>query len=343
MQHEIKEKGRLLSKDGSLREPGFARSLLLEYSREDIKSPRFLIKEWDYYLIHNDDFGIALTVADNGYMSLISASFLDFKEPFSRTESPISLFSMGSLNLPRSSAFGVTQGKNKSSTLRFEVKDGLRRLYCHMDKFKDGMPLKAEITLGDEPQDSMVIATPFENRKRAFYYNQKIIGMKAQGKLSFGGNEYVFSPENSFGLLDWGRGVWTYKNTWYWGAAQGLIDGEPFGFNLGYGFGDTSAASENMIFYKGRAHKLDRINFDIPIKNGTDCFLSNWKVSDNEGRLNLDFVPIMDRAAKTDFLVLCSDQHQVFGKFSGWAVLDDGTKIQIKNLLGFAEKVYNKW
>jgi hypothetical protein len=33
----------------------------------------------------------------------------------------------------------------------------------------------------------------------------------------------------------------------------------------------------------------------------------------------------------------------VFGYFSGTAVLDDGKRLQIKDLLGFAEKVENKW
>ncbi len=72
--------------------------------------------------------------------------------------------------------------------------------------------------------------------------------MTARGSVRFDGQEYVFDPATSFAVLDWGRGVWTYKNTWYWGSASGLVDGVPFGFNIGYGFGDTSAASENMLF-----------------------------------------------------------------------------------------------
>ena len=51
----------------------------------------------------------------------------------------------------------------------------------------------------------------------------------------------------------------------------------------------------------------------------------------------------MDRSAKIDLFVICSDQHQVFGKFSGTVVLDDGRKLEISNLMGFAEKVRNKW
>ena len=51
----------------------------------------------------------------------------------------------------------------------------------------------------------------------------------------------------------------------------------------------------------------------------------------------------MDRASCTDFKILKSDQHQVFGTFTGTAILDDGTEIHVKDLPGFAEKVENKW
>ena len=52
----------------------------------------------------------------------------------------------------------------------------------------------------------------------------------------------------------------------------------------------------------------------------------------------MSFKPILDRAANTDFVVLGSNQHQVFGKFTGKAVLDDGTIVEIKDFVGFAER-----
>ena len=146
-----------------------------------------------------------------------------------------------------------------------------------------------------------------------------------------------------FAVLDWGRGVWTYDNTWYWGSASGLADNIPFGFNIGYGFGDTSAASENVLFYGGKIHKLSQVKFEIPMKDGTEDYMSPWKFTSDNGRFEMDFIPTLDRKSKTDFKVLMSDQHQVFGRFTGTAVLDDGTKLEIRDLAGFAEKVRNKW
>ena len=40
---------------------------------------------------------------------------------------------------------------------------------------------------------------------------------------------------------------------------------------------------------------------------------------------------------------ICIHQHQVFGYFSGKAILDNGTVVEFKDFLGFAEKVHNKW
>ena len=167
--------------------------------------------------------------------------------------------------------------------------------------------------------------------------------MHAEGTVKIGGSVYTFSPDESFAVLDWGRGVWTYHNTWYWGSASGLVDGDDFGFNIGYGFGDTSAASENMLFYRGKAHKLSKVTFNIPMKNGKEDYLKPWTFTSDDSRFEMDFVPVIDRASCADFKLLKSDQHQVFGRFSGKAVLDDGTVLEIKDFFGFAEKVENKW
>lgn len=140
-----------------------------------------------------------------------------------------------------------------------------RELIFHMDNFLDGKAIDGHFLLTDEPEESMVICTPFD-KPAHFYFNQKINCQRAAGEVVLGEETYTFEPTDSFGVLDWGRGVWTYHNTWYWGSASGQVDGVPFGWNIGYGFGDTSAASENMLFYNGKAHKLSQVKFNIPMK-----------------------------------------------------------------------------
>lgn len=342
MQHEITDARPLLDENGNLREAGYCKKLLPVYRREDIKAGAMRIKEWDYYLINNGRFAVALTIDDNGYMGLDSISLLHFEEGWEKTKSPMRAFPMGKTGLPESSAEGDVAISGKGYHLSFRHEGAERVLDFHMENFLDGTPIDGRIRLTDEPEESMVICTPFE-KPRHFYYNQKINCLRAGGTVTAGGRTYVFDPADAFAVLDWGRGVWTYHNTWYWGSASGQVDGVAFGWNIGYGFGDTSAASENMLFYGGKAHKLSQVTFHIPTKDGREDYLAPWRFSSDDGRFEMDFTPVLDRAACTDFKLLKSDQHQVFGRFTGTATLDDGRVIRVEDFAGFAEKVENKW
>ena len=337
--HEVLKPHLLLDASGELAEPGWSRSLIQKYDRGMIKAPGWRIKEWDYYLVMNDQFAGAFTISDDGYIGLQSVSLLIFGEkPLEHTETVLNAFPMGRLKMPSDSSAGVTKYSDRRLQMRFAVKNHTRHLTCHFDNFHQGKPFSCDIRLYQPPMDSMVIATPWR-KKHAFYYNQKINCMRASGYMVYDGVRYEFRPEDSFGTLDWGRGVWTYDNTWYWGSGNMDLDGKPFGFNIGYGFGDTSAASENVLFYDGKVHKLDDVVFHIP-ESG---YLDPWRFTSSDGRFEMDFVPLLDRAANLDFKVLVSDQHQVFGRMSGTVILDDGTKIAVHDCMCFAEKVHNRY
>ena len=339
--HEVTTAHDLLNADGTLAEPGWSKSLIQKYNRNSIKAPKWRIKEWDYYLVLADKHAVAFTLSDDGYIGMQSASLLVFdeKNPWEQTSSILNFFPMGKYKLPPTSDEGDIRYHDKKLDLDFIKGKNTRHIFGEYRDFKDGKALKVDITLEQPPMDTMVIATPWKENKKAFYYNQKINCMRASGYAEFDGVRYEFNPETDFGTLDWGRGVWTYDNTWYWGSGNATVNGKPFGWNIGYGFGDTTAASENILFYDGVAHKLDDVKFHIPENSYTDP----WKFTSNNGRFEMDFVPIIDRAAKIDIKFIITDQHQVFGRLSGKAVLDNGKVIEVKDMLCFAEDVHNKY
>ena len=344
------EPGPLHNDEGHLAQRGWATSLVCAYDRARIKAPKWRIKEWDYYLVNDDEYAVALTIGDMGYSGLISASVMDFTQATYKTTSVITPFPLGRFNLPADSSAGTSTFENDRVSFRFDVADGVRRLKVKFSRFDGEDSLTFQAVLDEEPRDSMVIATPWAEDPLAFYYNQKIVAMRAQGSFKKGLLVHGFSPENSFGLLDWGRGVWTRDNTWFWAVAQGRQNGCTFGLNLGYGFGDTSAASENMVFVDGVAHKLHRVDFGIPEKSGAGQAKRSadryqleapWHMTDDEGRLDLTFTPILDRVDWMDFKLIRSDQHQVFGRFDGTVTLDNGAPFEVQNLLGSAEVIHN--
>ncbi|MBN2852700.1 MAG: DUF2804 domain-containing protein [Clostridia bacterium] len=339
MQKEIIEKGNLHREKGVLNEIGWSRNLLLDYDRKLVKAPGFLIKEWDYYAVLNDKFGVALTIADNGYLGFISATFFDFSVPEEHTKTIMTVMPLGKFKMPGTSERGNVTYENKEVTIDFIKEDEQRILKFSIKNFHENKSFTGDVIL-HQPRDmeSITIVTPFTKKNR-FYYNQKINCMKASGKITFNDREYDFENNESYGVLDWGRGVWTYENTWYWSSASGKLNGELFGFNLGYGFGDTSSATENAVFYQGKVNKLGHVEFIIP----EDSYLDNWKITSDDHRIELMFEPVIDRNSSTKVLFLGSDQHQVFGYFSGKIILDDFREILLDRFFGFAEKVFNKW
>ena len=342
MQHEILTAAPLLDQKGDLAEPGWARSLLPVYCRGEIKAGKLRIKEWDYYLITDGHIGLALTIADNSYMGLDSISFLHFDEGWEQTKSPMRLFPRGKTGLPETSVDGASEIARGGYAMAFYHEDDARCLTFHMDNFRGKDAIEGIVRLTDEPRESIVIATPFDKPKH-FYYNQKINCLRAEGWIELGNRRFELTPDRFFAVLDWGRGVWTYHNTWYWGSASGLLDGVPFGWNIGYGFGNTAAASENALFYDGTLHKLSRVTFEIPQKDGKYDYLAPWKFTSDDNRFYMDFTPVLDRSACMNAGVLKSDQHQVFGHFTGRVTLDDGTVLPVRDFFGFAERVENKW
>ena len=129
MQHEIAQTIPLLDEKGNLTQAGYAKKLLPVYDRSKVKGGLMRLKEWDYYYVGNDRFGVALTIADNSYMGLDSISFLSFEgEPWEITKSPMRILTLGKTGLPETSAEGVSTIFGKGYSLLFRVEDGKRNV-----------------------------------------------------------------------------------------------------------------------------------------------------------------------------------------------------------------------
>lgn len=333
--------GDLLDGNGVLNESGYAFSQVKRYDRAAIKANALRIKEWDYYCFGDSEHAVALTIADNSYMSLCSVSVLDFVKPEYVTKSKIGFMSMGKLALPSSIGTGDVIFDKSGLRMKFEMfEDGKRKLTCLYKNYVGKKDFECEIELESYSGDNITVAVPFDKPKQ-FYYNTKVNCLRGTGWYRVGDDKVEFNSDAK-GVLDWGRGVWPYQNEWYWSSLSTEVDGVPVGFNLGYGFGKPTA-TENIVFCDGKGSKLGRVKFDIPCTNGKADYMKSWKITDDEGRLNLLFTPIIDRKDKMRVLFLATDQHQVFGKFFGTATLSDGTKVEINDKVGFAEHVKNSW
>lgn len=341
-QHEITSSIELLDNQGHLVEEGWARRPLWRYDRSRIKAPWYRIKEWDYYCVLSQTrgYGIAFTASDLGYAGLASIVWLDFNRHTFQPFDSLTLLTRGRLGFAPSSQRGDLHYSDKKMSISYTLAKGERRIEAECPGFGDSNGFKCDLMLTqDMNADSMNIATSWKENRRAFYYNQKINCMPARGEVVIGSEHFPFEPGDSFGVLDWGRGYWTYRNRWFWGSASGLHGGISLGWNIGYGFSDRTPASENMVFYNGKAHKLEEIEFHIDPED----YLAPWKITSSDGRFEMTFEPVLNRHSNFKVFVLSSLQNQIFGYYSGRIILDDGRTLNVDKMLGLAEDVQNAW
>jgi hypothetical protein len=342
-QQLIRTAGPLLKPDGSLAQVGWARQPLLDCNLEDAAfyRLRFLqglrIKRWDYYGITTPTHFYSFTLSDIGYLQMVFAYVVDFAAR-SHHEETLTLPPGGGVRLPRNSTAGESHFDNGKVRLSFTAEAQARRLEVNWPGF-GGAGLSAQVRLAlPEAHESMVTVTPIARRR--FYYNRKVNCLPAEGHLESGGRRVELDPTTCLGNLDWGRGAWAYRSFWVWTSASGFLeDGRRIGLNLGYGFGDTSAATENAFILDGKVHKLGQVRYIYDAKH----FMAPWSMQSPDGRLVLRFDPFYDRVARTDLKLLTSEVHQLFGHFHGTLQTDDGETLPLRGLVGASEEHRALW
>lgn len=344
MQRELTQSGPLLTPSGELAQVGWSRQPLLDCNLEAARFcalrplQRFRIKRWDYYAVFTPRRFFSATIADLGYAGNIFVYTLDFQTHELHEEGLVVPLSRGVV-LPRNSTGGDSRFEGSGVRLEFRVAETERRVLVSWPAFHGGRGIEADITLVAPPgYESMTIVIPIG--KRRFYYNRKINCLPASGTVRYGDIRENLDPQTCAGSLDWGRGVWEYRSFWNWASASGFLpDGRTVGLNLGQGFGDLSAATENALILANRVHKLDQVRFDY----APGDYMKPWRFTDNEGRLDLTFTPFLDRTARTNLGVIFSEVHQMFGRYNGKAIADNGEEIALRDLVGFAEEHHARW
>lgn len=346
MQTEITETGPLLNKDGIPRQAGWSPQPRLDCNLEQaafygpVMRPlqRFRIKRWDYYALFFPGGFFSATIADLGYAGNIFVYILDFESKSIYEEGLVIPLSKG-IRLPRNSELGQAEYRGQGVELTFRSYPDRRELSVDWPGFHQRRGIQAELVFQlPSGQQSMNIVIPME--KKRFYFNRKINCLPADGWIKYGTRKIEAITGQSIGSLDWGRGVWSYRSFWNWASASGYQpDGSAIGLNLGKGFGDLSRSTENCLVHSGKVHKLDQVTFEYNAGN----FMQPWHFSESQGRLVLEFVPFIERVARTNLGVIYSEVHQLFGRYSGEAQTNAGEVLLIRDLIGFAEEHRARW
>lgn len=321
--------------------PGYALNGSGIFDRKRVHSAPWRLKEWDFYQVTDRNLCLQLTIGHVSYAGNCNIMFFDHaaKKHLYTKDILIALptcplWGAKSLHMPASAHSDSTLKIDRDGALlSFETQADVRHLTAKTDR------LNAEITLSPTILDTIRINTPFE-KPHEFYFNEKINLLETKISLTLDGQTFTFDPESTFGLMDWGRGVWPFAHEWIWSSLSSRLDGRLFGFNLGCGFGNTEKArgTENVIYYGDEIIKLDQMH----ITHQPD-FFSPWQLVDSDGRFEAVLTPQYDRTTRTKMLFIDNTCHQMFGRFTGHFIRSDGQRVDFNDLVGFAEHAYNHW
>ncbi len=340
-QNEITSKQPLLDANGNVANPGYCVTSNYIYDRKAIKADPWRIKEWNFYQISDDRYTVQMNFSDVSY-----AGFGKFKV-FDRLTGEcvdalgLDLFTKGKYNMPECDEVDHEMHcKKKDFDFRIEVIGEKRYLKLDASTGKHGRIEASFELICPKKLEYLMMAVPFKKAKQ-FYLNKKMNCMPAKGYVKFGDKTWNFDAAKAFGVLDWGRGVWPYKCDWYWGnGSTYLPDGKIFGFEIGWGFGEMEQFTENTLFYDGKAHKIEKITLHRDEKD----FMKPWVFSSSDGRFEMTMIPEYDNFNDLGLKnIFGMKTHQVHGKWSGQVILDDGTKIDIKDMHAFCEYSDNRW
>ena len=325
----------LLDKDGNLIEEGYSLTPIKKYSRDLIKKNKSKIKEWDYYYIGDNNFGIDLKIKDCYFYSICSISFFDFKNKKYIERSSFHLLSKNKINLPTSSKKGNLIYKDRKLEMHFNVFDNKRHLYGSFKNFYKKKNLSFDFNLFPSNDSSIVVSTPFNNRKY-FCYSQKINCLLGAGIIYIGDKTY--NIEKACGLLDFTRGLWKFNKEYFW-ASCSFIDenNNSIGFNLSSNFGKENDYG-NICFYNQESYILNDIKFNMTVIKKED-YLSSIEISSSNKDVKLYFYPIFDKKKGINLYLFNSRERQVFGYYEGYFLVNN-KKIEINSRLGFVSK-YN--
>ena len=346
-QTEYTEETPLLNSDGTLNAKGWARHNVFTYDRSLVKKERFISKkEWDYYTVTDGRKQLLVSFAHVGIGGFMGLRLIDLFTGEVTADS-FAIFAGRNRFLPldKVDAPGRFRGKNGKTEFDFHTKETERTV--KFSTVHKGKSLSCDLHM-DIPEglENITTVLPFKGDNTKYFMTTKQNCMPTSGVFRYGDFTYEFSKDTAFCSLDWGKVNTPRELVWYWDSGATYLTDEKgekhiFGFEITWAIGDESHATETCLFYDGKVHKIGAVDVE---KFPKDRFMEDWKFISEDGRFNLTMKPTYNNRSDLDLKAIARmNCNQLYGYWNGDVTLDDGTKLEIKDMFAFCEYVENRW
>ena len=294
-------------------------------------------KRWDYWAVLAGDHALAVTYADVDYLGIATVWWVDQRTGATgghETNLPLAR----GVALPDRPGSAPLRFRSKALTLDLVDDDGgttITAAWTEADGRAASLDLRIDLPPGHE---SLNVVIPWSDRR--FQYTSKHQARPAHGTLQLGDERIAI--DDAWGVLDVGRGRWPWSTRWNWGGGAGrATDGETVvGLQFGAKWTEGTGSTENGVIVDGR---LTKIGEELTWAYSWDDPMAPWRVSHPDGSLDLALSTRYDRHTKVNALLLATEVHQVFGTWTGHVTTDDGRRVEVEGIPGFAEESRSRW
>lgn len=284
-------------------------------------------KRWEYWGCITPELVLGLTVSNLDYAAVHQVYVYERQTRRERELAPLVPFARG-VNLPDTRPPLRARGEAKGFAFDFEdVADGTR-----LRVTAPGISVELHAASGGE---CLGVVVPWSASR--FQYTVKDLARPLTGQVTLDGTTWAVG-DDAWAVLDRGRGRWPYRTTWNWAAGSGRVGGRRLGLQLGGKWTAGTGASECALFIDGRLHFLGgEPEWSYSLEDDA----SPWRVRGE--RVDATLTPFHVRKVSTNALLIASSTRQAFGTWSGWAIDDDGVRVSVDGLVGWAEEARSRW
>jgi len=293
-------------------------------------------KKWNYWCVYGEDILFSATISHLDYAAVCFVYFLEYETQryFEKTV----LIPLGTKVKMSTQVLETVSFANSELRIHMSHFDGDTHLSVICPDF-DGEHLQAELTIHHPAaDDSLNVVIPWN--RQTFQFTAKHHTLPTTGTVKVGDRRYTFNEEESYSVLDYGRGIWPREATWNWGMASQRMRGRRIGLNFGGKWTDGTGMTENAIFVDG---VMTKIHEDVIFEYDRNNFMKPWTIrSKFSETVDLTFTPFFERVAKTDAKLIRSEVHQVIGYYNGIVKLEN-CSLRISQMMGCVEEHIAKW
>lgn len=294
------------------------------------------LKSWQYMTASTDDLFIAFAVGTAGFASngFVYAAELGSRAVHKRFA--ITPLQLGTRVAP-SSAAGEHVFRARGLGIRIENLDAGRRFAVTIDAKTDGGGhLAAELAFSSTPSDEhLALCVPLPEGR--WNYTHKFAAFSVSGSVTIGGRTVPFSPERSYGTVDFTKMYALRHAVWKWIALCGRTKhGEVVGLNLVDPTPDAPV-SENAVWIGGKREAITGVELASQSAEGA----SPWRIrADN---IDISMKAIAHVSQRLDLPLVKNRLRHVIGSFTGRLRTANGRVHDLDHVVGIAEDFDTWW